>query len=95
MVSEDAGRRGPRWRRLVANLRMQRRPCWLCGQPIRYDLAWPDPESFTVDHIKPWSTHPHLREDPANLAACHLACNQHRGAGDADRFQVDNTSENW
>ena len=28
-------------------------PCYLCGEDIDYDLPWPDPMCFTVDHIIP------------------------------------------
>lgn len=68
-----------RFRRIAANLRNQHRPCCICNKPIRYDLDWPDPLSFSVEHLKPWSTHPHLREDPDNLDAAHLGCNSARG----------------
>lgn len=68
-----------RTRRLATNLRAQRRPCCICRQPIDYAREWPDPASFSVEHIKPWSTHPHLREDPANLDAAHLGCNSSKG----------------
>ncbi|TPX00978.1 HNH endonuclease [Schumannella luteola] len=56
-----------------------RLPCWLCGQPIDYDLQWPDPGSFSVDHVVPHSRSPELREDPGNLRSSHLLCNQKRG----------------
>lgn len=71
------GRSGKRWTRLRANVKARRDPCCRCGQPIDYRLAWPDPGSFTVDHYPyPLSTHPHMAEDPANLQAAHLVCNQ-------------------
>jgi 5-methylcytosine-specific restriction endonuclease McrA len=54
--------------------------CWLCGQPIDYTLPPEDVMAFSVDHIKPWSTHPELREDPGNLASAHSRCNKQRGA---------------
>lgn len=68
-----------RFRKLAANLRAQRRPCCLCSEPIDYALDWPDPRSFSVEHLKPWSSHPELREDPSNLDAAHLGCNSARG----------------
>lgn len=68
-----------RFKKLAANLRAQQHPCYLCGHPIDYQLEWPDPGSFSVEHIKPWSTHPELREDPTNLAAAHLGCNTAKG----------------
>ncbi|WNM65736.1 HNH endonuclease [Arthrobacter phage Vulpecula] len=63
-----------------AALKAERRPlCWLCGSPIDYDAGKDDDNSFSADHIKPWSTHPELREDYGNLAAAHLGCNKSRG----------------
>lgn len=73
------GRTTRTFRRLRANLRRQGRPCSICHQPIDYGARWPDPESFTVEHVKPLSTHPHLAEDPGNLDAAHLGCNSARG----------------
>jgi 5-methylcytosine-specific restriction endonuclease McrA len=74
------GRGGRRWARLSANLKMQRRHCCRCHQPIDYTLRYPDPMSFSVDHFPfPLSTHPHLAEDPSNLDAAHLVCNQAAG----------------
>jgi hypothetical protein len=62
-------------------VKARRERCCRCNQPINYALAWPDPESFTVDHY-PYalSTHPWMAEDPANLHAAHLVCNQAGGA---------------
>ena len=72
-----------RAKRLAADLKARRDACWLCGEPIDYALHYSDPMAFSVDHIKPWSTHPELREDPANLAAAHSSCNKRRGNGAA------------
>lgn len=74
-----ATRGSRRQKRLAANLRRQHRPCCICRQPIDYTLQWPDPQSFSVEHVLPWSTHPELREDPANLDAAHLGCNSSKG----------------
>lgn len=80
----NAGRSGRRWRTLKDNLlvssRSQQRPCILCGQPIDYSLTSDHPEAFSVEHIKAWSTHPELREDPSNLAPSHSRCNKSKGA---------------
>lgn len=95
MAGPNSGRRGRNWNRLKANLRAQHRPCCICGQPIDYTLRWPDPQCFTVQHIKPWSTHPHLREDPANLDAAHLSCNTSLSDRDQSTAQLDNVSESW
>lgn len=77
-----AGRSTRRMRRLKQEQRAKGLPCWLCGQPIDYTLSDDDPDAFSVDHVKPWSTHPHLREDPANLRSAHLRCNKGRGNRD-------------
>lgn len=63
-------------------LRAQRRPCWLCGQAIDYQAEWPDPNSFSLDHIKSRKTHPELEHDPSNHAAAHLGCNSSRQTTD-------------
>lgn len=77
----NTGRRGSRWRVLTATLRARHEPCWLCGMPIDYTLAYPHPDSFTTDHKQSWINHPELREDPANLGAAHARCNKSKGAG--------------
>lgn len=77
---KHAGRKGRRWERLRAQVKARRGPCCRCGQRIDYTLAWPHPDSFSVDHYPhPRITHPQLAEDPANLAAAHLRCNQSAG----------------
>lgn len=92
-MSDNAGRRGKRWQRLKANVRMRRRPCCICGQPIDYTLMHPDPGSFSVEHIKSWHDYPHLREDPANLDSAHLGCNGSKGKGEAPG--LGEVSEDW
>lgn len=68
----------------AAALKAERRPnCWLCDQPIDYEAGKDDGRSFSVDHKKPWSKYPELREDYGNLAAAHLSCNQARGNREA------------
>lgn len=75
-----AGRSGRRWIRVKAEVRARRGTCCRCGQRIDYTLDYPDPQSFSVDHYPhPLDTHPHLAEDPANLAPAHLVCNQSAG----------------
>lgn len=91
----NAGRRGARWVRLKAEVKAKRGPCCRCWQRIDYALAYPDPNSFSVDHFPhPLSTHPHLAEDPSNLAPAHLVCNQ--SAGDKGTTPtIGATSEAW
>lgn len=76
------------------NLKAQRKqPCGRCGQRIRYDVEWPDPDSFSAGHIKSWAEHPHLREDPSNLRPEHLRCNQ--SAHTAEGIGLGSTSRRW
>lgn len=77
------GRDSYAYRVLKARLRDERRPrCWLCGQLIDYDLEYPDPSSFSPDHIVPVSVDESLAEVYSNLAASHLDCNRRRQNGE-------------
>lgn len=51
--------------------------CHLCDEPVRADLAWPDPRSPSIDHVTPVS----LGGDHsyANTALAHLGCNARKG----------------
>lgn len=70
----------PESRRIADSLRRRRvQPCVICGQWINYDLPYGDKEAFTVEHLKPRSTHPHLADDPSNCAPAHDKCNKSRG----------------
>ncbi|MFF2344234.1 HNH endonuclease [Pseudarthrobacter sp. NPDC058119] len=69
----------PAMKREAARYRMYEPPCWLCQQPIDYSLKSDDPDSLSVDHVKPRSTHPHLVDDPENMRPAHLRCNKQRG----------------
>jgi 5-methylcytosine-specific restriction endonuclease McrA len=88
------GRSGGNWRKLVANQRAKQQPCWICRQPIDYNLPGTHDDGFTVDHIKPLSLHPEMAEEPSNLAACHRHCNLSRG-NKAVKPALGNTSRNW
>jgi hypothetical protein len=93
--ADDYGRRGKRWRRLKAEVRARRELCCRCWQAIDYGLLYPDPACFTVDHYPyPRDTHPHLAEDPGNLHAAHLLCNQSAGAKGA-ASGLGSASEEW
>lgn len=94
MKPEDLGRRTANFGRLRRNLRAKRRACCRCGQPIDYNLDYPDDGSFSVDHLKPLSTHPHLAEDPDNLDAAHLRCNKNAG-NRGDRPGLGRPSREW
>lgn len=62
--------------RARAMLRRANGPCWICGAPIDYSLASPDPFSFELDHKKAKDTHPELAFEPSNWAASHRQCNR-------------------
>ena len=66
-----------RMRAIKADYRARRpQPCMRCGQPIDYDAPPNTPSSFDLGHIRPWATHPELREDPGNLQQEHAGCNR-------------------
>lgn len=49
--------------------------CWLCGQWIDPDIAWPDPMSATADHVIPVSKG---GDNLGELRPAHLRCNVRR-----------------
>jgi len=67
--------------KIAANLRAGCGPCGLCGQSIDYSLPHDDEMAFTIEHIHPRSTHPHLATDPGNCVSAHARCNKRRGNG--------------
>jgi hypothetical protein len=94
-MGKHAGRSGERWRRLKREVRARREPCCRCGQRIDYALLWPDQASFSVDHYPhALSTHPWLAEEPSNLHAAHLLCNQSAGNG-GKALNIGTPSEAW
>lgn len=60
-----------------ATIKRQRPPCYLCGEPIDYTLAWPDPWCFTVDHIVPLDAGG--PDTLTNKAAAHWTHNRAKG----------------
>lgn len=75
MAHGAPSRSDARWRRLRAEQKRKRLPCFWCGQPIEYDKDYPHPASFTADHVRPWERHPELRLDPGNVVSAHASCN--------------------
>ena len=92
MATKVAGRGGHRWRKVRERVKRSQRVCWICGNEVDLDLDYPDPMSFSVDHVVPLA-HGGKGDDYANCRASHLACNQSRGArgGNAEL----RTSEDW
>lgn len=68
--------------------------CWLCFRRIDYSLEYPHPESFSVDHAMPTSTHPELGNDVNNFRPSHLVCNQMRG-DEEPHLDIGEPSEVW
>lgn len=52
--------------------------CHLCSEPVRPELAHPDPWSASLDHVVPLSRGG--AHDPANVRLAHLRCNVRKGA---------------
>ena len=80
-MAKSSGRKGRRWRRLRERVKRNQDACWLCGDHIDKTLEWPDPKSFSVDHVEPLSLRPELAEVYSNARAAHLGCNSSRGTG--------------
>ena len=59
-------------------LKVQGRPCHICGLPIDYGLPPGDPMSFEVDEIIPVSLGGNPL-DKLNVGPAHRICNQRRG----------------
>lgn len=63
-----------RQRRRVAQQVRAGETCCFCREPIRLDLKYPDPLSFTVDHRQASSRHG--TDDYENLRPAHAKCNR-------------------
>lgn len=53
--------------------------CYRCEQPIDPDIEYPDPMSWSLEHIKSVDTHPELMLDIDNAAGSHFICNSKHG----------------
>lgn len=63
-----------------ARLRAAKANCHICGEPINYELAWPDPMCFVADHVKAWSRGG--ADNLTNKRAAHNLCNSKKRARD-------------
>jgi 5-methylcytosine-specific restriction endonuclease McrA len=61
-----------------ARIRASRPACHICGEPIDYDLQWPHPRCFVVDHIIPLKRGG--ADNLTNKAAAHAECNSKKRA---------------
>ena len=70
-----------RWQKLRASMlrewRLDEAPCWVCKQPIDYDLPGNTPQGPSVDHIIERADGGDVW-DRDNLAPAHMACNSRR-----------------
>lgn len=66
-------------KRIAARVRAGE-PCCLCGGRIDLSIAYPDPWSFTVEHVVPTS-HGGADFGDDQLAPCHFRCNRQRSNG--------------
>lgn len=64
--------------RYRARHRATQAACHICGQPINYNLKWPDPMCFVVDHLTPIAKGGTHTFD--NTAAAHNHCNSKKRA---------------
>ena len=99
MPPRGRGREGRPYRRARERVKRTSNICWICGDLIDPDVAWPDPWSFSVDHVEPVSrleaNDPKLL-DPTNLRPAHLGCNSRRGNGtNAHALPKVRHSRNW
>jgi 5-methylcytosine-specific restriction endonuclease McrA len=93
-VASTNGVHSAKHKTLARNLALKRLPCWLCGQPIDYELPHTHPMHYQYDHAFPRSTHPELEFDPSNGRPSHARCNKSRGNGPPNPG-VGETSEPW
>lgn len=76
-----------------AYIRRTRPPCGICGDPIDYTLAHPDPMSYVVDHIVPLNHGgPDTRE---NKQAAHRSCNRTKSDKTPDTPRTFITWRTW
>lgn len=78
------------WRTLRMLVLKQHGPVCMCCGAERGDVNMSgEAVKICVDHIKPLSTHWHLRLDPSNLQVLCDECNQGKGAWDETDWRVD------
>uniref|UniRef100_UPI00406D0655 HNH endonuclease n=1 Tax=Microbacterium sp. LWH11-1.2 TaxID=3135258 RepID=UPI00406D0655 len=66
--------------RMRALIRRAKPNCHICGKPINYELTWPDPMCFVVDHLVPLAKGG--ADNVANARAAHATCNSTKRARD-------------
>lgn len=66
--------------------------CWLCGQHIDLARPYPDPMSFTADHVVPVALGGNVL---GSVKPAHLRCNSSRGARATNAAGLGRTSRKW
>ena len=89
MATRENPRRanGARRNKVLAWLRNQGRPCWICGHGIDYGLPKGDPRAFECDELIPVSQggSPYSRD---NVAPTHRCCNNWRRTKSVSKVQA-------
>jgi hypothetical protein len=91
-MTRSKGRTGRPYRTARAQLAAKRLPCWICGQPINYQLPSTDPQGFVADHDPPLAYGGHPLRD---IKAAHRLCNGKRGTKAASAVVILPRSRNW
>jgi hypothetical protein len=89
----DRGNR--RYRQLRERVKAEEKTCWLCHEMIDGARIFPDPWSFSLDHVRPVALGGSFF-DRDNCHAAHLRCNTSRGTSTAHavrRMRVRTTVE--
>lgn len=61
-----------------ATIRKTQANCHICGLAIAYELQWPDPQCFVVDHVVPIVKGG--ADNLTNKRAAHASCNSKKRA---------------
>ncbi|OBJ53724.1 hypothetical protein [Mycobacterium asiaticum] len=70
-------------------------PCIRCHEPIDYQLRFPHPLSWSLEHLVPVTENPALALDRNNFASSHFGCNSVHGATRVDTSDIGVPSKDW
>lgn len=76
--------------RFKERCRRMKAPCYLCHEPIDYDLHPSDRMAFSADHVDPIGAGGHIL---GTLLPAHRSCNSRRNKGDKERDMP--TTRRW